>query len=171
MRAMMWPHRTHQCEHTVRSQPSEREREPQAQPRLKSWRGPRVGWMPIPLPFPPSPPLPVIASPIPFPTLLSFSRYILQGGLRSTVSFPHWPAKNDTQLQKLIGRDQIHLVPVISKVAGDASHGSYRVDARLWRGLVFMRRRDLEWTLCLYKRRNTNRHTCINQLCRRRLCC
>jgi len=35
--------------------------------------------------------------------------------------------KNDNQLQKLDG-DQIHLVPVISKVGGDASHGPVRVD-------------------------------------------
>jgi len=49
-----------------------------AQPRLKSWRGPRVGWMPITFlvflrSFPVSPCCSTHVSLIPFPTLLSVS--------------------------------------------------------------------------------------------------
>ena len=47
------------------------------------------------------------------------------------VTLPTLPSeKNDIQLQKLDG-DQIHSVPTISKVGGDASHGSRRVVASM----------------------------------------
>ena len=49
---------------------------PQAQARLESWRGPHVGWMPIPLLHP----FAVIAAPMfhPFPSVVFFPSSLIQ---------------------------------------------------------------------------------------------
>ena len=63
------------------------------QPRLRSWRGPHVQWMPIPFlsplrPFPVSRYCCTPVSPTPFPTLLSFSVKFSKEVRGSTVRFP-----------------------------------------------------------------------------------
>ena len=57
--------------------------------------------------------------------LFTLSHKFIEKVWRITVGFPECPVKNDSQLQKLDG-DQIHLVTMISRVGGDASHGSHR---------------------------------------------
>ena len=67
---------------------------------------------------------PVVAAPVdPLSSLLFFlsPQKVSKVVWGSTVSFLQFPAKTDSQLQKL--------VPVISKVGGDASHGSHRAVA------------------------------------------
>ena len=44
------------------------------------------------------------------------------------LSFPHCPEEKRQPVAK-VGWDQIHSVPIISKVGGDASHGSHRLVA------------------------------------------
>jgi len=46
-------------------------------------------------------------------------------------SFPYCPAKNNKKIVAKDGGDQIglHVVPIISTVGGDASHGSHRAVA------------------------------------------
>jgi len=71
-------------------------------------------------------PFPVIASPIPFPTLLFFSSKIKQGRPGKHCKLLKVPSEKLQPVAK-VGGDQIHLVPVIFKVGGDASNGSHRV--------------------------------------------
>ena len=85
----------------------------------------------LPFPFPPpflhvSRCCPSYVSPILFPTPLYPD--LLLSLARRSVCFPRCPAKKWQPVAK-VGGDQIHSVPVISKVGGDASHGSRRVVA------------------------------------------
>ena len=91
----------------------------------------------------------VVVDPLPFlPLFVSFSRYcsthvshipfpilfflsplkFSQEIWGSSASFPQCSAKNGSQLKK-VRDDQIHPVPMISKVGRDASHRSRRVVA------------------------------------------
>ena len=77
-----------------------------------------------PLPFPPSA-SPVIAPPMfhPFPSLLFFPASL-------KFSKEVWGNLKRQPVAK-VGGDQIHLVPVISNVRGDASHGSHKSKSKV----------------------------------------
>ena len=78
-----------------------------------------------------SSPSPVIAPPVfrPFPSLLfflspfKFSQEVCESTKLPTLS------RGKRQPVAKVGWDQIHSVPIISKVGGDASHGSHRLVA------------------------------------------
>ena len=65
-------------------------------------------------------------SPITFPTLLSFSPRL---NFTKEVCFPQHLTTTKWQPVAKAGGDQIQLVLMISKVGGDASHGSHRMVA------------------------------------------
>jgi len=106
---------------------------PQAQPRLKSWRGYQLGWITDLLPFPaPSiPRLSLLLHPSSFNhcRFLSYSFFQLGLGKRSKL-----PAEMTTSRKSW--RDHVQLVPTISKVGGDASHASHRAVAPRYRAVV-----------------------------------
>jgi len=103
---------------------------PQAQPRLKSWRGCQLGWITDLLPFPaPSiPRLSLLLHPSSFNhcRLQSYSFLQLDLGKRFKL-----PAEMTTSRKSW--RDHVQLVPTISKVGGDASHASHRAVAPRYR--------------------------------------
>ena len=93
----------------------------------------------IPTPFlfrlPPFPCYSVVAAPVfPFHSLLfSLTRPLNPVGRSGDVlKAPTVPSKITVSCKSWRGGDQIHLVPKISKVGGDASHGYHRVVNALW---------------------------------------
>ena len=93
----------------------------------------------IPTPFlfrlPPFPCYSVVAPPVfPFHSLLfSLTRPLNPVGRSGDVlKAPTVPSKMTVSCKSWRGGDQIHLVPKISKVGGDASHGYHRVVNALW---------------------------------------
>ena len=90
-------------------------------------------------------PSPTIAPPFfhTFPSLLFFPPLVedSQKVCRKFVRLPTLPEKNGSQLKK-VGEEQIDLVPTISKVGGDASHGSHIVVAPMLRSRCL-------WGVCL----------------------
>ena len=101
---------------------------PQAQPWLKSGRGPYMGWMSIPFFSPPSlPRLPLSLHPsfthsLPYFSFFLFLSLAVRSGLLPTFS-----REMKASCGNWRGPD-LHY-PIISKVGGDASHGSHRVVA------------------------------------------
>ena len=72
-------------------------------------------------------------SPVPFSTLLAFSDLPLylarMSGEAMYCKLPRVPSGKWQPVAKVAEGDQIHLVPIISKVGGDASRGFHRVVA------------------------------------------
>ena len=102
--------------------------------RPKRWRGPHEGWISshfLRLFLLSHPCLPLLLHPC-FPHSLPYSAFLLPLNLlrRSgePCKLPVLRSEIMTAFAK-VGRDQIHLVHMIYKVGGDASHGSHRLVA------------------------------------------
>ena len=89
-----------------------------------------MGWMPTSFlfllrPFPVSRYCSVPVSPIPFPILVSFFLPSNSGSKSGeNCKLPTVPSEKWQPVAK-VGGNKIHSVPVISRVGGDASHGSH----------------------------------------------